>query len=308
MMSETVYQTVSLVGQVIEDVSYEALRPHVFEAALVGVKKSPQYKPDGFFVFSDLSPGQYTLRIVGERFQTQQYIVTVPLEPPMFDSPPIFDPLPIFNPPGDNELVVVAKTVNGGSQRITFDSVTLRKEIRAGAQVLASGFAAQLAVPLDIGEVKGANLNTVTGLTAGSIVRIIRDKSIRLKFDPYYLFPSALTHIIGKVVLQDAPTIPLEGAQVRLTEVQGVSVVLHDAAGANIATVGVDETHLVLGTEKDIVTFTNQHSDYNLYFQPGQLGGDVTLEASFPGYPAQTTTIAITDKVRNRADFELFRP
>lgn len=293
--------------------SYEALRPRVFEAGLVGVKKSPQYKPGGFFVFSDLYPGQYTLRIVGERFQTQQYIVTVPLEPPMFDSPPIFgsppifDPLPIFNTPGDNELVVVAKTVNGG-RRITFDSVTLRKEIRAGAQVLASGFAAQLAVPLDIGEVKGANLDTVTGLIAGSIVRIIRDKSIRLKFDPYYLFPSALTHIIGKVVLQDAPAIPLERAQVRLTEVHGVSVVLNNAAGANIATVGVGGTQVVLGAEKDIVTFTNRRSDYNLYFQPGQLGDDVTLEASFPGYPAQTHTIAITEKVRNRADFELFRP
>jgi hypothetical protein len=307
-MTETFRHSVSLVGQVVEDLTYVPLSPNQFTATLVGVKKSPQYKQGGFFIFSNLRPGEYTLRVEGERFRPRQYAVTVPLEPSSLGSPPIFDLLPIFDQPGENELVVIVKNTNGGANRITFDPMILKKEIRAGALVLAPGFSARLAVELEVGEVRGASLDMVDGLATDSIVRIIRERSIRLKFDPYYLLPADLTQIIGSVVLRDAPGIPLEGVRVRLEQVNGLSVVLNDVAGATIATVGGGGTKVVLGTEMDVVTFTNHRGDYNFYFGPGQVFGNVTLEASLLGYLPQTKTITIIEKFRNLADFALFRP
>ena len=86
-MPETVSQTASLIGQVIEDVTYEVMSPLQYQVQLVGVQRPPQYKPGGFFVFSDLRPGTYLLRLMGERLQPQEHVVTMPLEPVVLDYP-----------------------------------------------------------------------------------------------------------------------------------------------------------------------------------------------------------------------------
>lgn len=297
-MIEIVTQRASLVGQVIEDLTYEALSPRRFKAELTNVKKSPQYKQGGFFVFSDLAPENYTLRIFGERFQPLEYSVTIP--PPNL----------VIDSAGDNELFVIVRTINdagnnNGNKRITFDPVILNKEIRAGARVLAQGFSTELAAELDVGRNTQAKLDNVAGLTEGSIVRIIRDRSIRLKFDPYSSRPSELTRIVGQVVLKDAPEIPLEGVQVRLTQVNGVNIVLNDVAGANIATVEIDETQTILGAEKDITTMANQKGDYNLYFSQDDFLENITLVATLSGYQPETKTEPIRAGQRKKIDFQL---
>jgi len=307
-MPETVSQTASLIGQVIEDVTYEALRLHQFTAELVGVRTSPQYKHGGFFVFSNLRAGGYVLRILGEPFQPQEYTVSVPLQSLIFDSPPTFEVYPMVEAPGENELVVVVKTMDVGGNRIFFDPVILKKAIRAEVPVLAAGFGTRLAAELDMGRVSEARLDDVSGLTIGAIVRIVRDRSVRLKFNPYVPLPLDLTRIVGKVVVEEAPERALEGAQVRVTQVNGADVVVHDIAGAQIATMSVGGTAVVLGAEKDLVTSTNRQGDYNCYFRQGLSVGSVTLEASLVGYLAQTRTIAMTQPDRNVVDFELARP
>ena len=98
-MPETVSQTASLIGQVIEDVTYEVMSPRQYQVQLVGVQRPPQYKPGGFFVFSDLRPGTYLLRLIGERLQPQEHVVTIPLEPVVLDSPPLLDSVPLFDSP-----------------------------------------------------------------------------------------------------------------------------------------------------------------------------------------------------------------
>jgi hypothetical protein len=98
-MPETVSQTASLIGQVIEDVTYGALSPHAFEVQMKGVNRPPQYKDGGFFVFSDVRPGVYHMRILGEGFQSQEYTVTIPFEPIMLHSPLLFDSPPVFDFP-----------------------------------------------------------------------------------------------------------------------------------------------------------------------------------------------------------------
>jgi hypothetical protein len=300
-MSDTIIQKASLVGQVIEDLTYEALSPPQFQVHLVGIEKSPQYKPGGFFVFSDLPSGNYTLRIVGKRFQPVAYPVAIPLADLVIDVP------------GENELFVIAKTVtdtgngNGGT-RVTVDQVILNKEIRVAAPVLASGFAATLAAALDVGRVMEVKLKNSDGeLTPGSLVRIVRDKSIRLQFNPYYPLPFERTRLVGNIVRQDAPEITLESAQVRLTHVNSANVVLHDVAGAHIATVDIGETNRVLGAEKDTTTFTNHRGDYTLYFNAGEVLQNVTLEVMLTGYQSQTKTETISARERKNIDFQLTR-
>jgi hypothetical protein len=304
---DAIIQRASLIGQVIEDLTYETLSPQRYGAELMGAGKSPQYKNGGYFVFSDLASGDYTLLISGERFQAQKYSVTIPIVITAFGSPPSLDPYPIFDPQGENELAVIVKTVNGGGSRITFDEVVLKKEIRSGSAVVASAFFANLSETLDVGKVSQARLTSVAGLGPGAIVRIIRDRSIRLKFDPYHRFESKLTSIAGNVVPQNFPEVPLEGARVRLTNVNGINVAVNDIAGAKIATIGAGATGVVLGAEKDVITFTNQRGDYSFYFEGGKLTGNATLEVSLAGYQTQTGTIAITELARNRADFVLLR-
>jgi hypothetical protein len=317
-MPEIVSQTASLIGQIIEDVTYEPMRPSQYRVLLVGVNRPPQYKEGGFFVFSDLRPGLYSMRIVGDGFQAQDFTVTIPLEPVILDSPPLFDSpalfdissafeaFPLFEQPGDNELVVIVDSVDSSGNVITFDSVIVRKEIRAGAFVFAQDFATRLATTLDVGRVTRAKLEKVARLTSDSLVRIVRGKSIRLKFNPYHPLPFVHTRIVGKVVRQEAPEIPLPGAQVRLINVNNAEVVLQEIARARIATVAVNATETILGTEKDVVTFTNDRGDYNLYFT-GDSFAEVTLEVTLDRYVTAERSGVITLGQRNTINFQLVK-
>lgn len=284
----------ALVGQVIEDVTFTPLDPGHFRAELLGEWRSAQYKPGGLFVFADLPPGTYTLCVTGAQFQRQEYVVSLPM------------PDPVFAESGDDELVVVVKTVNRSSRKISFDPVIISRPIRAGAPVLAdAGFSTNLAAAIDLGRATEARLGDTSGLKPGSIVRMIRGQSIRLRFDPYAELPAGLTRIVGRVTLQANAEILLAGAQIRLTAVNGASVALHNVAGARIATVVVGGSTVVLGTERDIMTTTNQQGDFNLYV--GQDGLQrITLTATLAGYRPQTSAdLPITAKARNRVDFGL---
>lgn len=294
-MTDTFNHRAALAGQVIEDVTFEALSAERFTAALLGSRREPSYKDGGFFVFADVPPGDYTLRLSGERLQAQEFGVTLPLGQVVFERE------------GDNELAVVVKSAStqGGSGRITFDPVPLRRPIRRGALVLGpSGFTTTLAVQLEAGRAAGATLQTVAGLAAGAIVRIVRDKSVRLKFDPYYTAAPELTSVVGRVADAGPGARPLGGARVRLTKVNNVAVAVETVAGVRLATVGAGTDKFVLGTETDALTFANQSGDYNLYFTRTDITA-VEVEASLAGFATATQSLGVTPQARNRADFQL---
>src|SRR5712692_10182223 len=173
-MAESISQKVSLVGQVIEDLTYEPLDFQRFSAELyrgpkeklVRVEKTPHYKDNGYFAFADLGLGNYTLQILGERFQTQRLPVTlapIALDPTKSKMPQLLAQV-IFDQPGDNELIVVVKAVNIPNKRITFDAATIRKPIKAGAAVVANGAKTNLATKLDPGKLTSARLESVAGI------------------------------------------------------------------------------------------------------------------------------------------------
>lgn len=296
-MTDARSRKVSLAGQVVEDLTYAPLDAARYAVELIGSNRAPFYKSGGFFAFSDVYPGQYTLRISGERFQSQQYTVTVP-----------FAPL-VFEQPGDNELVVVVKTLADGQgnppNRITFDPVFLKRGIRAGARVLAQNLTTKLAADLDVGKVASARLESVAGLAAGSIVRIVRDKSIRLRFDPYSPSLVGLTSAVGRVTTPlPVPGRPLEGATVRVVKINDVDVVLTNIGGVKVATVQLGQTKIILGSEKDLTTLTNDKGDYGLYFSREGLQS-VTLRATLATYQPLNKRLTLVEKGRNRADFQL---
>jgi hypothetical protein len=260
---------------------YENINPARFQAELVGREKAPEYKQDGFFIFSDLREGAYTLKITGQRLQPRISNVVIPAKIPVF-----------LDSRGDNELIVIVREIedfvgNNGGKKITFDTVILTKEIRAGARVISNTLpedsSARLASGLDAGRVFSARVENGNGLAVGSIVRIIRDRSLLMKFDPYHLFASPTTRVVGKVVSQQNPAIPLPGAQVRLTGINDTAITSDDTHGVMIFQ-GVDTSGktIVLGAEKDISVVTNERGDYNLYFSNETLASfkitDTTLD------------------------------
>lgn len=272
-------QRASLVGHVVEDLVFENVSPSRFRAELVGGWPAPQYKPEGFFVFSGLREGDYTVRITGERLQTATVAVTVPAQTHVF-----------LDSRGDNELVVIARAVDNDDEspagrKITFDPVILTKQIRAGARVLSEDVAGDppstLLAPLDVGEVSVARVENGAGLAQGSIVRVVRDRSIRMNPDPYYIFAAPVTRVVGRVVSKQNPARPLAGARVAVTGVNGAAVTANDVRGVGIFT-GVDAggRSIVLGAEKDISALTNERGDYNLYFSNETLAGYRVTDAA----------------------------
>jgi hypothetical protein len=275
---------------------------------LLGSNEEPEYKREGFFVFSDLRDGNYTLRITGERFQPATIDVVTPVQVANSNRAPLIDSR------GDDELIVIVQTIdelpgNNGGRRITFDPVVLTKQIRAGSPVVSDGLSpdssATLILPLELGSIFEARLDSAEGLEAGDIVRVIRDKSIRLTFHPYYSFATPITRIVGKVSQADF-NIPLAGARVRITGMNDSEVTQTDVQGVAVFT-GIDtnDNRIVLGSERDISVVTNEKGDYNFYFSNETLASfritDQTLEeleaANVPEAVRDDLEAALIDRV-----------
>jgi hypothetical protein len=292
-VTERLVQRAALAGRVVEDLSYAAVAPGELTADLAETDRPPSYKDGGLFVFSDVPDGEYLLRLGGRRFQTRTLAVTLP--------PPAL----LLALPGDDELVVVVRAVDAGQRRILFNAVTLPRRIAAGAPVLAPGLETALEAELEPGAVISARLESVEGLAPGALVRIVRDRSIRLKLDPHAPLPDGATRLVGRVSVAGFPATPVAGAAVRLAAAGGAEVLLEELAGARIATLGEDEDRRVLGTETDVAVRTDGAGEYHLYFLDADFPSEVTLEVSRDGFVPGTVTRQVSPGRRNRIDVEL---
>jgi hypothetical protein len=301
----------------VEDLVYENIDPARFQAQLVGRADAPVYKREGFFVFSNLARGQYTLKITGQRFQPesiQVFLSAAPAGPEEGDPGGEVSTGPLFlDSRGDNELMVVVRSTedvggNNGGKRINFDPVILSKEIRAGARVYSSNAppdsSSTLAATLESREISSARIENADGVEENSVVRIVRDAAVRMKFDSYYLFPSPITRIVGKVVSEESPETSLAGARVRITRINDAVVTRTEVGGVGIFT-GLDTSGnaVVLGAEKDISVVTNEKGDYHIYFSNETMASlkitDQTLsDLEAAGVPIDTLTSL--ESLRNR--------
>ncbi|NIV16343.1 MAG: hypothetical protein GWN62_35330, partial [Aliifodinibius sp.] len=220
---------------------------------------------------------------------------------------------------------VVVNGINGGDI-ISFKPVILTKGIREGARVITENSETELAATLSPGRRTQAKLENTGSLSPGDIVRIIRNNSLRMKFDPYYQFPIKVTRIVGKVserhdpAIPGEPTIPLPDATVSLMKINDIDITWAPIGGVDIATVEIGGTKLLLGTAKDLIAATNHKGDYNLYFDKeifiieeeidgGIVRTDllekVTLTASKENFQDKMEEISIKSTERKVGNFEL---
>ncbi|MGP8330465.1 MAG: hypothetical protein ACT6FF_09150 [Methanosarcinaceae archaeon] len=306
-MIEKIIQKLSIAGQVIEDVTFQVIEPNRFNVQIhTGhqeninpaprpVNKFAQYKEGGFFVYSNLLPADYTLRIMGKNFQDHNLPITIP-------SPDRF-----IDASNENHLFVVVKEIKTDPTRVLFDPVILYKNIEAGSPVQSNGFSTTLASELTTGRKEQAILTDVTGLTVGMILCIQRNMpQIRLKFDPYSTIPVQVTSIVGKIVSAQNPKITLEGVNVRLKEVNDEDVTLQSVGAIEVATVDVSGVK-ILGVERDILTKTNKNGDYILYFTQDDFIQKVTVEVSLDGYQTEIKSKDIERNKRNAINFHLIK-
>jgi hypothetical protein len=293
-MAEQIAKKASLVGQVIEDLSYNGVDPQRLRVELAGFARPAFYKEGGFFAFNEVPPGPYRVLISGERLQPQEFNVTLPLADPLLGRA------------GDDELFVIVKTVSASDGKITFDPVIIKRGLRAGAAARTAGFNSKLAAALEPGKVSGAKLESVQGLSVGAVLRLIRGLAIRMKFDPYWQTPPGWTLIVGRVEHKDIKGLALPGTQVRLKKVNGVDVQTAAVAGVSIATVDIAGKKVILGTAGDVKADTNGRGDFCLYFNRSDINA-VTLSASLPNYKPKNQNLAVVTGGRNRADIFLER-
>ena len=116
-----------------------------------------------------------------------------------------------------------------------------------------------------------------------------------------------MTHVAGRIVTQQGPQVPLAGAEVRLTEVNGQPVTPENVVGVSVAIVVLDGTRRVLGAEADVSTRTNRNGDYVLYFTRGNGLQSVSLTATLAGYTPSSTTEPIQSGERRLVDIALAR-
>jgi hypothetical protein len=301
-MHDQLIQRASLVGQVIQDITYTPLEPGRYRAELVGFSRPPESKPGGFFVFTNVPAGPYTLRLTGDRLRPRACDVKLPLAASLAPPPAP----PFFDLPGEDELIVVARAINGGSRKLTFDQVILPLIIPAGAKVLSANFSSTLSSALGPGTVSEAKVEDASGFAAGAVVRIRRGIAIRMRFDPYYPFSTPITRIVGKVTLQATPTVPLLGALITLTHVNDAPVLVSNVAGAHVATVDLGGgASAMLGTDIDVAASTDSAGYYSLYFTQANFMRKVTVEVTLAGFETQALSGPVISGQRKEMDVEL---
>jgi len=302
-MPERSVPRLPLAGRVIQDLLFTPVETPAFSVALDGWPRPPQYKAGGLFVFSDVPPGERTLVLSGPRFQTRTLPVTLPSTPPV-PGPPL-----LWTGPGEDEVVVrltAAPAAGNGIRRLSFPKLFLPRPIRTGARVLAEGVASRLAAELEVGEVVMAEVEEAPGLgqlQEGSLVRLVRDDSLRLRHDPYSQVPAGLPRVVGRITAAGSGA-GLSGARVEAAAFDGESIAEAEVAGAPVATVA-GGTH-VLGSASDLTTETNDRGDYNLYFPTAPPFSELTLSISHPGFASRTETVSV-GAGRSRGDFTLTR-
>ncbi|MCP4368467.1 MAG: hypothetical protein GY797_10220 [Deltaproteobacteria bacterium] len=321
MLMEKSVQQVSMVFSAVDSLSLEIIKTGLkvsLSNKALGIEQNPFFKEDGFIVFADVEPGNYLLQISKQGYQHREIEVEIPIA---LESPPghnHINYLPVeYTKDGENELILVVRRVS--NQRIEFDKIKNVKTIREGAEVISQGQITSLADEVPNGlEISQAKLQDTLGIASGTIVRILRDKSLKLRPDPYYQYSEDTTLLIGKVTSVLSGEVPLSGVEVEIIGVNGFPVSLQDIQGVEVAFITDGGLKNPLGTKDDLQTKSNKRGDYNFYFSESHVltrlgagsppvGTELTVRASLTGYEPQEKILIIEPRERNTISFGLPR-
>lgn len=298
--SETLVSKLSFYGRLVDDLTREVIPYKAFQVSINGIKKQPLYKEDGYFVFSDIeeSDDEYEFHLTSKHYQTR--IIKKNL---ITDSPVelTYD--------GEDELYVFIKGVQDSTEKkVTFNKIAFLKTIPEGSLVIGQGgFSSKLTETIEGEDVEFAILESVSGLSAGKILRFIRSNNMVMRASSYYPFEKETTLLSLKFIEDDPAETPITTVKVEIKKVNDLPIVSVPIGTLEIKTVTLAGQELVLGTVNDITTYSNPRGDCIFYYSPDTVISKLDLKVTKNGYAQVSELVNITAGKRTSKTIELTR-
>lgn len=300
--TETVTSRVSFFGRLADDVTRQTLPPDGFKATLVDRPIAALNKYDGFFVFSDLGfSGESHQIALSARSYQDRVLAPVATAGAMVE----------ISGDGEDEVYLPVTAVMAVQNRVDFEPLGFVPPIAAGARVIGNGSVdTALAEPLEGRNLDFANLDDVTGISPGMILRVVRSSRLTMRPDPYYPFPAESTLAVVTVVEDDPDATPIPAVDLQIDQVNDLvpdSVAVAGLTLRSIAHPGPPPTTVVLGPESALQATTDSRGRAVFYNPPGVPVTRLRLTASKSGYLATPVTMDLTPGARQAANLALPR-
>jgi hypothetical protein len=293
----------SFFGRLCDELTREVVLPSDFRVAVTGVSPASrgqaEYKADGFFCFQGLlaSVTPYAIEMTSAHYQPRSFLMGLPATTPVE-----------IAYGGEDEVYVLLKTVNAATKTVGFDKFPFLPRVLAGALVIGEGgFSSTLKENLEGVDVVTATLDSVTGLAAGQLLRIVRSQGLLAKPGPYYPFPALTTRVHVKVVEDTPGEAPLGAAQLAVQTVETIAPVGTLVGGVEVKTVALPGPGptLVLGTARDLRARTDARGQAVLFFRGDWPLTTCTVGVSAAGYVTKTVNLALLAAQRTLATVKL---
>ncbi len=235
---------------------------------------------------------------------------------PAFSLPSIVEDRLIRTVPGENELILAVQSVDRTSNRIGFQAREILEPLPAGARVISSKLVTSLAQPLGGERVDCAAFAKVgsgaTALAPGDLVRLMKPRAARAGPGARHR-PGTKTRRLGGVVRDMARGLPIIGAVVELTRVNGQDIVSESVGMtppevADVRTVGRGMAKRVVGTARQVRSMTDGEGRYGFRF-PERLDlvvESVTLRVTAGGHvPEGPVDVDLTRRTDTELGFVL---
>lgn len=308
MRDDELIQRLSFFGRPADEISREVIPFKHFKVSIKDVKKEPHYKQDGYFAFSDIkeSVSDCEFHYTANHYQSRKI---------KKDLPPAF--LGELKYDGEDELYIVIANeedveINGETKKkVFFDSIPFVKTIPRGARVYGeNGLSTTLAQPLE-GERVGFAIIEEYSPNVGQdkILRIVRSNNIIMRPGPYYPFEGNTTLLALKFSDDSMPLgeLPVADVKCEIKEVNQEPVETTQVVSLDIKTVTIDGKKLILGTEKDITTYSNARGNVVFYYPADTDIDELGIKVSTEGYEDITVpiTLPLVKRQRNFIPIEL---
>lgn len=216
--------------------------------------------------------------------------------------------------PGENELILAVQAIDRASNRIIFQARNIPEPLPAGARVISSKLITSLAQPLGGERVDSAAFAKVgsgsMALAPGDVVRLVKRRAARVK-PGTYCRPGTAPRRLGGVVRDMARGLPIIGAIVELTRINGEDIVSEKVGMtppevADVRTLGNGMAKRVIGTARHVQAMTNDEGRYSFHF-PERLDlivDAVTLRVTAGGHaPEGPVDVDLAGRTDNELGF-----
>jgi len=286
MFTETTVTRVSAYGRFADDLTRVTIPPWSFGVVTAENTKRAKKKPDGYFVFTDLTPAptSYTLAVQADGYQLRSLDITLPTLAAVEVSLP-----------AEDELFVLVTGVNVGNNQASFAALPFVPVIRSGAQVSGEGgFTAVLQEDLEGTGATFVTLDSVAGLAPGEALRIARTTRLILKPGPYYAFGPGATLVVFKVVENTTAAEPIPNADIVIDRVDGNALGTRNVGGVQLHTATLASTAIhLLGPGRTVHTSTNARGDAVFYYGPTPAITSLRVTVNKTGYMSKTDTVTL---------------